>query len=77
MTYPTSANGMPIDAKDKHGMPIHVGDTLRFDRDEWGGDNNVFTVTVRRGGIEYLGAPSDLREYCEILTKFDGTVIRR
>lgn len=73
----TSALGMPIDARDRHGDPIHVGDRLRFDPAEWGGSTgNVFTIEVSEGEIIMIGAPGDLDQYCEILTKFDGRKVR-
>lgn len=75
MTWATSAVGMPIDREDKHGMPIHVGDMLRFDEKEWGAPC-TFVIEVKRGEITHPGCCGDLDQWCEILTKFDGTVVR-
>lgn len=73
---PNAPVGIAIDLTDKHGDPVHVGDTLRFDEKEWGSPH-TFTVEIRRGEIVVSGAPSDIGAWCEILTKFDGREVRK
>ncbi len=57
---------IPIGANDRHGNPIHVGDRLRFDEKEWGGEHE-FVVEISDGEIQCPG-PSDLSSWCEIIT---------
>jgi hypothetical protein len=65
------ADGIPIGVNDKHGKPIHIGDTLRFDEKEWGAPR-TFTITLDKGEILGDGAPSDWPEFCEIIRKYDA-----
>ena len=67
--------GVPIDLMDKHGEPVHVGDVIRFDEKEWGGPH-TFTVQIKGGEILLSGAPGDMDEYCEVIQRWDGTVLR-
>jgi len=68
--------GMPLGLKDRHGDDVHIGDTLRFDETEWGGPH-TFTVEMEDGEINVSGTVQDISEWCEILTKFDGTKVRQ
>lgn len=79
--------GTPIGLDDKHGHPVHLGDTLRFDPDVWyrhtrwcadlhgtpheDEPDPIFTVRIVKGEIEMLGSPSDVGEYCEIIRTWD------
>ena len=64
--------GVPIDVCDRTGRPIHIGDTLEFDKEEWGGENNVFTITLERGEIVMLGGgANDLEAFCTIIKGWD------
>lgn len=67
--------GVAIGLVDRHGVPIHIGDTLRFDEREFG-EPHTFTITLERGEIEMSGAPDDMDQYCEVITRFDGTKVR-
>jgi len=69
--YPVAGAGVPIDANDKHGVPIHVGDTLMFDEAEWGGPFEPYVVKIERGEIQIHGSPSDLPLYCEVVKRWD------
>ena len=68
-------HGLPIDCNDKHGDPIHVGDTLRFDEREWG-EPHTFVIGFERAEVLYSGGVSDLDCWCEIIRRYDGTVVR-
>lgn len=61
--------GLDTGIKDKHGRAIHIGDRLRFDRDEWGGDDNEAVVfyDAKSGELGCLGLPSEWPEYCEVV----------
>lgn len=64
--------GVPIGLEDKHGNPVHIGDTLRFDPHAWGNStNNEFVVTLQEGEIRLNGVPSDIPEWCEIIHPWD------
>lgn len=68
---------VPIGINDRHGDPVHVGDTLRFDEEEWGGSDSTFKVELVDGEIVGKGVASEWNEWCEILTKFDGREVRK
>lgn len=58
--------GMPIGINDRKGNPIHIGDALSFDADEWG-EPMEFTVRLEHGQIQHPGATDDLSAFCEIV----------
>jgi hypothetical protein len=69
--------GMPIDAKDKHGNPIHIDDVLAFDGEEWSGIPGskpmLFSPTIEKGQIAYPGGgTTDFEQFCEIIKTWDG-----
>lgn len=74
--------GVMIDAKDKHGHPIHIGDTLRFDGEEWfrvagATKDHVFTIEpIKSGELSYDGSSGDLSQYCEVILDWRGRRIR-
>lgn len=79
--------GTPIGLNDKHGNPVHLGDTLRFDPDVWYRSSRwctdlrneprsaepdpVCTVRIVAGEIELVGTPGDVDQYCEIIRTWD------
>jgi hypothetical protein len=65
--------GTPIDLNDKHGNPVHVGDTLMFDEDEWGSEFKPYVVKIEEGEIQLYGSPSDVPQFCEIVKRWDQT----
>jgi hypothetical protein len=80
--------GTPIGCNDKHGKPVHIGDTLRFDPNEWYRHKRfkaalrgepcapekdpLFTVRIERGEIYMWGCPSDTESWCEIAIPWDA-----
>lgn len=61
---------IPIGAKDRNGVEICLGDTVRFaDAQEWGGAlPPPWTVELKNGALyQACGAPSDLPHYCEVV----------
>lgn len=69
---PRNPTGTPIGLNDKHGNPVHIGDTLRFDPYEWGNStNNEFVVTLVEGEIQMNGGPSDIPSWCEIIKRWN------
>ncbi len=68
---PVVGAGVPIDANDKHGNPIHIGDTLTFDEDEWGGKFKPYVVKIENAEIQLFGSPSDLSQFCEVVKRWD------
>ena len=65
---------IPIGAKDRKGVPIHIGDTVRFaDAHEWGGGDVPEWVTRLERGRLYQGggATGDLSSFCEVVAS-DG-----
>lgn len=66
------SEGVLIDRNDKHGRAIHIGDTLRFDPREWGGDC-TFAIELKDGQISHPGSTDDLDQYCEIIRYWDGS----
>ena len=69
------AVGTGIDLCDMHGVPVHVGDVLRFDTREWG-KPHVFRVELSQGQILISGAPSDIPSWCEVIERYDGVRVR-
>ena len=64
--------GTPIGAKDREGTEVHVGDTLSFDPNEWGGPHE-FTIVIEDGEIVMSGGGSgDLESWCMIVRKWDA-----
>ena len=61
--------GMSIDAVDKTGREIHIGDWLKFDEGEWGGEC-VFQVRLEKGRIVHPGSTSDLANFCTVIASF-------
>lgn len=60
------AQGIPIGVNDRDGHPIHIGDTLDFDADEWG-EPMQFVVRLENGQIVHPGATGDLTEWCRVV----------
>ena len=66
-------HGVPIGVNDRHGNPIHIGDTLKFCGEEWDGPMK-FVVSLAWGQIDHPGATSDLSNWCEIIESWnEGT----
>lgn len=62
-----SFDGMWIGVNDRHGRRIHLGDTLRFDPQEWGGHIDCeFVIALQEGEIVHPGSPGDLTQWCEV-----------
>lgn len=75
--------GAPIDAQDKKGAPIHVGDVLQFDSDVWYRHSRnmaalrgeprkpeppvIFQIEMKDGELHHNGVASDFPEYCTIV----------
>jgi hypothetical protein len=71
--YPVAGAGVSIDTNDKNGNPIHIGDTLMFDEEEWGGVFEPYVVEIKGAEIQLCGVPSDLPQFCEIVKRWDQT----
>lgn len=54
---------------DRNDNPIYIGSKLRFDRKEWGNDNNVFTVKFEDGELCGFGTPYSWSQWCEVIPK--------
>ena len=65
-----SAVGMPIDANDKNGNPICVGDTLDFDEKEWGGEFKPEQILIENCEVLYSGSYHDFSQYRQIVKKW-------
>lgn len=75
--------GQLTGAKDRHGVEIRIGDTLRFDFNEWnrsalnaaslfgkepdGLEECVFVMEYKDGELQHPGVYSDLSKWCEII----------
>lgn len=64
--------GLPIGVNDREGNPIHIGDVLHFDPDEWGASNHYFCIEFERGEVHGDGTTSDWSEWCVIVRKWDA-----
>jgi hypothetical protein len=49
------SKGLYIDAKDKNGQEIRVGDEVKFVRPNSGGHTEIFTVEIKDGIIKPFG----------------------
>lgn len=64
--------GLYTGLSDCHGNPVHLGDTLEFDPNEWGNsDRNKFVIGFSDGELDCLGTPGDISEWCTIIKKWD------
>ena len=63
--------GVPIGVNDRNGKPIHIGDTLRFEEQEWG-ETMEFVIELRDGQIQHPGATGDLSSWCEVVKPWGG-----
>jgi len=63
--------GTPIGRNDRNGNPIHVGDTLRFDPEEWTGGCE-FQILIRDGKITGKGTSNDWSNWCWIVKKYNA-----
>jgi hypothetical protein len=77
-TQITNALGIPLGINDCKGNPIHTGDELRFNHDEWyRGVQTLeqpemdFEITLSGGAIHHPGATSDLTSFCTIIRKWN------
>lgn len=67
--------GQLTGAKDRHGVEIKIGDTLRFDFNEWNRtvfppeerEDCVFVMEYKDGELSHPGTYGDLSEWCEII----------
>jgi len=57
---------------DRDGQPVHIGDTLEFDLNEWGGDC-VFVIGFDKGELTTNGTVSDISEWCRVIKKWNVT----
>lgn len=64
--------GMSIGVNDRTGKPIHIGDLLHFDSNEWGSDDHYFCVEFSRGEVRHSGSVADLSEWCVIVRKWNA-----
>lgn len=69
---PHGVLGIPIGVNDLKGQPIHIGDKLCFDTQEWGGECE-FVVELSKGKIIHPGATADLTDFCEIIEPWNGS----
>lgn len=61
--------GLPIDLVDKNGTPIHIGDRLAFDPDEWGGEHE-FIVGMEQGEISFSGTADDMEQFAVVVKPY-------
>ena len=52
---------------DRNGRKVHIGDTIEFDPDEWGGDNETI-VQFEDGELNVLGGISGVTDW-SVVTK--------
>lgn len=60
--------GLYIGINDKEGTPVHIGDTLEFDADEYGAEC-VFVIELKGGQIQHPGATSDIPNWCRVIRR--------
>lgn len=72
--YEPGWRGMPLGIKDRNGVPIHVGDTLEFDKEEFGREC-IFEMEWDKENCEpsHPGARGDLSEWCRVIKHHDGS----
>jgi len=70
---PKDSRGVPIGVCDRNGNPLHIGDGLEFDAQEWGEGGCVFIIRLDKGQIVHPGATSDLSNWCDLVRGWDGS----
>ena len=65
--------GLDTTIKDRKGNAVHLGDRLKFDKDEWG-DGFGFEFVLRFINGEFnIGFPiSEVSEWCEVVKKWNA-----
>jgi len=61
--------GLPIDLTDMHGTPIHIGDRVKFDADEWGGEHE-FIVGFESGEVLFSGTGDDMDSFATVVQPY-------
>lgn len=63
--------GLNTGLVDMHDKPIHLGDTILFDRREWGDDNNTFVIGFSDGELDIKGTIDDARSWWTVIKKWN------
>lgn len=63
--------GLNTGLVDMHDKPIHLGDTIWFDRREWGDDNNTFVIGFSDGELDIKGTVDDARSWWTVIKKWN------